>query len=390
LISIAGLLEKTALYRVRFEEAAVFAAAARMTGLNDFGNDHFRDGLRTLLEAGDRAPLHSAGRIALFRFTIFNLANRLRFVDAQKRWPEIFEAELHPPIVVTGLPRSGTTFLHRLLGLDPSHRALSRQEMLPIPVPGEKRRSQRVWAVINDQFRLYQRFMPDIDRKHFTRADSPEECIWMLGMTFESTVYWVLAPLYEYLEWYSYRDRFPKYVEYRRMLQLLQSADPKRRLVLKAPEHMDGVEALLGAIPNVRIVQTHRDPGIVCSSLNSLLHTTHGAGVHEMEVPRMAEANLRMLERAVERNLAARSAHPGIVHDVRYDRLVSDPIGTVRDIYGYFRMPFTREFLDRLQAYVSAHPKNEHGKHQYSTEIFHRSEAESVLRFAAYRARFGV
>lgn len=390
LSSAGGLLESAGLYRVRFEETAVFDAASRMSGLNDFGNEHFREGLRKLLEAEDMAPMHPAGRIALFRFTVFNLANRLRFVDAQKRRPELFEEALQPPLIVTGLPRSGTTFLHRLLALDPSHRAIPRCQMLPILIPHEARLSRWQRLITNHQFRFYQGFMSDIDRKHYTRADSPEECIWMLGLTFESTVYWVLAPLYEYLEWYSDRDRFPKYREYRLMLQLLQSANPRRRLVLKAPEHMDALDALLCAVPNGRIVQTHRNPVVVCSSLNSLLYTTHGAGAPEMEVPRMSESNVRMLETAISRNMAARETHPNRICDIRYDRLLSDPIGTIRDIYHHFEMYFSEEYLDLLRAYAASHPKDEHGRHRYSAEDFGQSAAELARRFAAYRERFEV
>jgi hypothetical protein len=387
--SASRLLETARLYPMVLEESAVSRAAVRMTGLTDFGNDYFREGLRSLLEALDGVPLHPIGRMAMYRFTIFNLANRLRFIDIQKRRPGILETRLQPPLIVTGLPRSGTTFLHRLLAMDPAHRAVPRNEMLPLLIPEEEASFGRWRLTINRQFRLWQWFMPDIDRKHYSRAEVPEECIWMLGLTFESTIYWVLAPVYGYMEWYRGHDRVHKYREYRIMLQLLQRADP-RRLVLKAPEHTDGLDALFRAIPDVRVVQTHRDPVTVCSSFNSLLYTTHGAGATAMDVSRLAEANTRMLEAAIANNLAARANHPDAVYDVRYDRFTSDPIGTVRGIYEHFDMPMTGGYVERLKAYVSAHPQNEFGRHHYSAEDFGQSETDLAARFAAYRDRFGL
>ena len=103
-----------------------------------------------------------------------------------------------------------------------------------------------------------QRLAPDVDRKHYARADTPEECIWLFAVTLLSPIFWVLAPVYGYLQWYKNQDRIKSYGEYRWLLQALQDTYPTRRLALKAPAHTGALDALLKTVPEALLVQTHR------------------------------------------------------------------------------------------------------------------------------------
>ncbi len=390
LLNAAGRLLRAAGFSfVHFDEEALCRAAMRMTGLHDFGDAYFRSGLRALVEAANSTILHPAGHVLFFRFVVYNLMNRLLFVEARKRAPERFESRLLPPLIVLGLPRTGTTYIHRLLALDPARRGVPLWQMLPIYIPGGPSERQRQRRRLECALRARQWLMPGLDGKHYVRADSPEECLWMLGLTFESSLFWVMAPIYGYMEWYMEQERRQKYAEYGLMLRLLQSEDPERALTLKAPEHTDSLQEILEAVPEARIVQTHRDPVEACSSLNSLLYTTHAAVAAEVDVSRMAETNARSLEITIVRNLAARAAHPGCVCDVWYDALTSDPVGVVRRIYTHFGMAFSTAFEARLREYVLTHPKGRHGAHNYHASEFGQSEAELARRFASYRDQFG-
>ncbi|MCP4519707.1 MAG: sulfotransferase, partial [Delftia sp.] len=265
------------------------------------------------------------------------LANRLLLAQARQRAPDLFRQPLLPPLIILGLPRSGTTFLHRLLAVDPAHRAVPMWEMMR-PLPGKKdRRRQRA----RRELRYQQQANPQLDRIHYVRADAPEECMFLLGLTFDSLVFWVTAPVYGYLEWLKSQDHLRAYREYRWLLHVLQAVAPTRRLALKAPAHTLALDALLQAVPNALLIQTHRDPVTICKSGASLIHSTQCRATDELDLPRMLEANFDLLERMIASNRAARAAHPGLVLDVHYEQLVADPVGTVRGIYQHFELPWS-------------------------------------------------
>lgn len=282
------------------------------TGLSDFGAPYYREGLSRLIDAADEASLHFLGRLGYRELIVTGLVNRLLLTEAQKRTPEIFARPLFDPIIVLGLPRSGTTFLHRLLALDPSHRGVPQWELVhPLPHAGSEDRPDRRRQVFRRRLEYGQRMLPNMDHKHYSRTDTPEECMWLLAVTFLSPVYWVFAPVYGYLEWYMAQERLRSYLEYHSLLQALQAVDPTRRLALKAPAHTGALDALLRTIPRALLIQIHRDPIEAISSLNSLFYSLHSGTSDRIDVGRMARANLRHQAHELALNLAARDARPG-------------------------------------------------------------------------------
>jgi hypothetical protein len=194
--------------------------------------------------------------------------------------------------------------------------------------------------------------------------------MFLLGQTFYTMLYWVTAPVYSYVAWYGRQERYKKYVDYRRLLQILQVVDPARRLVLKAPAHTGGLGELLEIVPEALIVQTHRDPVTCLNSLNSLFATTQGVVTESLDVKRMAAANLELMLVELTRNAAARAKYPGQVFDVHYQALVADPVGSVREIYNHFKLPFSAEFEVEMTRYLAENPKGKHGRHRYSSAEF--------------------
>jgi hypothetical protein len=206
--------------------------------------------------------------------------------------------------------------------------------------------------------------------------------MFMLGLTFHTMLYWVTAPVYSYISWYGRQERYKKYQDYRRLLQVLQAVDPARRLVLKAPAHTGGVGELLELVPEALVVQTYRDPVTCLNSLNSLFATTHGVVTEQLDVRRMAEANLDLMTVEMARNAAGRSRFPGRVLDVQYEQLVEEPVGVVRGIYEHFKLPWTAGFEGALERYLAENPQGKHGKHRYRS-------ADFGLTDEAIRERFG-
>ncbi len=351
--------------RFRLDEAAVMAEAMDSTGLRDFGHPYFRQGLDVLLASirNDIEP-HLVGQIALRQAIIDALVNRLLLAHEQQERPWIFQTALRPPIIVTGLHRSGTTHLHRLLAQDPdSHAPPYWQLIAPIVRPGaqDQRREQARRSLA-----VRTRLMPDLSRMHSIDADSPEECFYLTASSFESVFFWSMAPVAGYLRWYLGRDRTQKYREYRLWLQILQQQSPGQRLVLKAPEHLGALDALLSAVPEAQIVQIHRDPVTSYASYLSMARTTQGLTVPDLAEARTARASLDLFASEIDRNREARRRHPTRIHDVDYGDLTDDPIATISTLYGTIGIPVSPQFLTALTAYSRSHPMGRHGRHRYS------------------------
>jgi Sulfotransferase family len=234
------------------DEEALVQAAMKATGLTEFGAGYHREGLLRLLESVENdAALHLSGQLAFRETIVGSLINRLLLTEACKQDPETFRKPLKSPIIVPGLPRSGTTFLHRLLAMDPAHRAVPWWELArPLPDPDSDVQPDRRRQVFQKKLRRLQELTPELDRKHYTRVNTPEERIRLLANTFLSPLFWALAPVCGYLDWYKNQDRLRAHYDDRLLLQVLQAADPTRRLVLKSSTHTGAVETLLQTVPS--------------------------------------------------------------------------------------------------------------------------------------------
>jgi hypothetical protein len=372
-----------------FDERVVSGAARRWTGLSDFGDPYYRQGLLRLLDAAERdADLHFTGRSVLYWWIVLHLSNRLRLVEAHRHQPELFAHPLTPPLVVLGLPRSGTTLLHRLLAADPAHRGIPMWELMrPIPPRDGRPDLRRQKAAF--EFGLRGEFITFVDSKHYIRTDVPEECMWMLAIAFVNLSFWVLAPVYGYLAWYIGQDlAATKYQEYRWLLHILQAAHPARRLTLKAPEHTGQVDVLLSAVPEALVIQTHRHPVTAMNSFNSLLYSVHITMTERLDLRRMAAANVDAIAHQARRNVAARDQLGSRVYDVAYDRLIADPIGTVSAIYDHFGLHWPEGHERRLHAYMEENPKGKHGQHRYRAADFGLTDGAIAERFRDYCRRF--
>jgi hypothetical protein len=392
--AVGKLLAAARLPFTRLDEQTVCATASKRTGLTDFGDPHYRQGLLRFLESAEKdANLHPLGRYVAHNYAVNYLAQRLRLVEARKKEPEIFQQPLLPPIIITGIGRSGTTFLHNMLALDPAHRALPAWLLFsPFPhSPGDGDGPDPRFVRMEQALKFRQPLLPGLDSIHYVRADSPEECILALGLTFNSLAFWTMFPVHGYLDWYLQQNNtLQKYREYRWLLQVFQSYEPERRLTLKAPAHGGNLEAILHAVPNALVVQTHRDPVTCVSSANSLLYTFHLAVTNELDVHRMATMTLGTYKVLLKGNVAFRTAHPGVVYDVFYDALVSDPIGTVQGIYTHFGLPWTDAYAAELQTFVQRNHKDRHGKHHYAASDFGQTEAEIADRLRFYSEHVGL
>lgn len=374
---------------------SLVAEARRNTGLDDFGDDGFREPLAVLCDSlENEAKLTLVGRI-LARTDVVNLLeNRLQIADTYSKHPEIHDEVVEAPLFIIGLPRSGTSILHELLAQDPAHRVpLSWEARFPCPPPESAtyETDPRI-AMAEDVFTFWNELVPEYQSMHEMGAKIPCECIWLTAHSFVCEEFLGRQQLPSYGAWYGQADLRPAYAIHRQLLKLLQWKHRRERWMLKAPSHMAALDVLLEEYPDARIIQTHRDPLKSMGSTASLLSAlswmrSDDADVELIKAGFGGEGMAHRLETA----MAARNrANAAQFFDVRYQDVMRDPFETIAKLYDHFGIELTREADERMRAYLAAKPQGKHGVHHYSFGDLNLDLATERARFAAYQERFDV
>ncbi len=374
-------------------EEALLAQARAAAGADDFGDPGFREGLRTLLVAYDEeARLSPFGRFIARAELVGILRSRLEVVAAWKREPAVLDAPIRRPIFVLGLPRTGTTALHFLLGQDPASQVLEywiASAPRPRPPRGSWSAEPRFVEAARGLKMSYW-LDPGLRAIHDLRPDGPEECRHRLLQSFTDDTFDSNASVPSYTAWFAGRDMRPSYAWHRDVLKLVQSSAPGRRWILKYPAHLKHLHVLLETYPDACIVQTHRDPAEVLPSLCSLV--TRWRGIYEdgVDVAAVARWQVEMwAERLAHAQRVRAGDDPERYCDLDFREVVEDPLRAVRRIYDHFGLELTREAERRMRAFAQANPSGRHGGHRYSAEEFGLSAGELRERFADYRAGLG-
>ncbi|MDV3126456.1 sulfotransferase [Mycobacterium sp. 21AC1] len=341
----------------------VMAAAVEQAGSDDFGPDDFAEGLTVLCaSANDEAQLSELGRFAVEQNMIGGLVNRLRINDWVRRHPAILDERIDAPLVVVGMFRAGTTFLSQLLDQDPANRALLRWEAadsVPPPSPDMYRSGPRVDAA-NAAIEMLESLNPQMRVVHHEDADSPTECITLLGQDFKSLTWEAMANVPSYSAWLMQSDYRSAYRYHRLVLQVLQSGGRRGAWTLKSPNHAIALHELIEVYPDAQLVLLHRDPTVLCASACSLISTLTSTFSDADHTSYIAEHWTQMLVKSVERIETFRQHHPeSKVIDVQYADLVSDPMGTVGDIYAASGREFTDKARTAISGCIDANPRGD-------------------------------
>ncbi|MDT5131304.1 MAG: hypothetical protein QOE41_615 [Mycobacterium sp.] len=363
-------------------------SATRLVGLDDFGadDDNYLEGLAVILESyqreADLTPLGSKISRVYLRGA---LAARLLAEAGWKQYPRHAEVPVKRPIFVTGLPRTGTTALHRLIGADPAHQGL-QMWLAEYPQPRPPRETwdaNPVFAQLNAQFEQHHVENPEFMGLHFMSADEVEECWQLLRQSLHAVAYETLAHLPSYAQWLAKEDWTPAYRRYRKNLQLIGSNDIGKRWVLKNPSHLHALDALMATFPDALVVQCHRPAETIMASMCSLAeHATEGWS-NTFFGPTIGADSLETWSRGLERFNAERAKHnPAQFYDVDYVDFVADPIGTVEGIYRYFGLPLSGSALLAMQ---QMHGESQRGprapKHRYSLADYGLTSEQVRTRF---------
>jgi hypothetical protein len=365
------------------------ASAVRAVGLDDFGSegDNYTEALTVLLEAYRREAGLTAVGSKMSRFFLRNaLVARLISEASWKQYPQHAAVAINAPIFVTGLPRTGTTALHRLLCGDPRHQGLELW-LAEFPQPRPPREtwpSNPVFVELQSRFAKAHSENPDYTGLHYMTADEVEECWQLLRQSVHSVSYETLAHVPSYAQWLARQDWTPSYRRHRRNLQLIGLNDAEKRWVLKNPSHLFALDALLATYPDALVIQCHRPAETLMASMCSLAqHTT--AGWSEVFVGATIGADsLETWSRGLRRFNAVRAQHnPRQFVDVDYTDLVADPLGTVESIYTAFGIEMTEEARRAIERTDADSKQGRRApRHSYSLADYGLTEAEVKERFA--------
>ncbi|MFA9566306.1 MAG: sulfotransferase, partial [Acidimicrobiales bacterium] len=388
-------------YPVTLTVEAILAAARSRTGLDDFGAEDFLGRLAVLVASAEEdITLLPSGRHGVHADLVRYAANRLLIHDTLERHPEILDVEITAPVIVAGLPRSGTTHLLNLLAADTRFRSLPYWESCePVSTPDEApivagedpryTRRRQEWAATDE-------LLPLLKAMHAMTPDHIHEELELMGPDFASYNFewrWY-APRWR--DHYLAHDQAPHYAYMKRVLKLLQWQDEqadrerKARWVLKCPQHLEQLPVLDATFPDATIVITHRDPVSVIASASTM--TAYGDRMRRSPVdpPRTGRYWVDRIETLLRSCVRDRDLiGPARVLDVRFDDFMADDLATVQAVYETAGIEMNPDAERALRRYIEDNPRGQHGRLGYDLEgDFGLDPSAERARFDFYFDRF--
>ena len=360
-------------------------------GLDDFGPHDYLPGLRQLLSAMDaELQCTEVGRQFAMGTIVGTLAARLHTEHGWKQRPDCRGIEIRKPIVITGIPRTGTTALHKLLSMDPQFQGLERW----LTEAPQARPPRATWAS-NPCFKAtvanlesFFAAMPEMRKAHDMVADEVDECLEVTRQDFVSNRYGSSMHVPSYDRWWRQQSELPSYRRYVDVLRLVGANEPGQRWLLKNPGHVAEIDCLLEVLPDACVIQTHRDPVKAIPSLCSTL--TMARRMFEGDATRPEIIGPREIEywaQAMEKTARARAQRPGQFHDVDHREFHRDPMKVVRGIYDRFDLSLSDEAASRMQRWIADSPTSRHGEHRYDVADYGITAEQIRERFDDYIER---
>jgi Sulfotransferase family len=360
----------------------LMAEAMAQTGLDDFGDDSFREGLEILVRSlRDEARLNAAGEAFLYPRIVGHLVQRLQVEDWYRRHPEIDDVPIKAPLIGLGLPRTGSTALSFLLAQDPGIRYLRQWESTqPCPPPS---------TVEGPDPRIQQPGGKAGTRDH-TPSDpgGPMECLDLMALDFKTHIYQAFAQVPSYSAWLLDADLTSTYRYERRVLKLLQWGEPPRPWRLKTPTHILFLEYLDRSFPDARFVMSHRDPTDVILSVADVYADIAGVFTDQLDHNYLARLNVEHWSVGMSRALQFRdSGADHRFYDVGFDAMQADPIGEVRGLYAWLGEPVTEEFESAMRRWWARNEESREPSTHPDAAAFGLDLSQVRPLFAEYVAR---
>ena len=346
-----------------------------------------REVIKSIYKEAKPNPFGALAAKGLFERTLYG---RYKVEQVLAQNPEIEKTEIKEPVFIIGMPRTGTTILHALMHEDPAHRSPLAWECLlpyPIPKPDTFLDNDQVNSVKKDFDQLF-KLVPDFQKKHHMAVDSPQECLSINALDFNS--FQTSAQFYvpSYMDWFANQaNRLETMQFHKRFLQYLQSGGVKAdRWLLKTPVHLMRLDELFEVYPDAKIVMTHRQPTKIVTSVASLLSSVRSLYSDHEDPVRTGHEQLETWSLYFERFLESRKNlnKEDQFIDLRFDDFADDQIGTVQKIYDRFNWNLTDATKMRFENFLKENPRDKNGLHFYKLEDFGLTTEAINKRFDHY------
>ncbi len=377
---------------------ALMTQASQAVGLDDFGPMDFVERMEVLLEAlRTEAPLSPMGKIGAASQVGQLLQNRLLLADLLKRHPEIHDIKIDRPIIIAGLPRTGTTHLHNLISSDPALRSLPYWESnQPIPLPSEA-------ALANSEndprlerteigLQTMEVIMPEFKRMHEMTTWHVHEEIQLLAIDFSTMLFETTAPMPTWRDYYKSHDQTPHYEYMKTVLKACQFLRGGDRWILKSPQHLEQFKPLKAVFPDGIFLVTHRDPISVMVSMGTMVSYSARMSLDPVDPKYIANYWADRLDDMLNAAMRDRDVLGGddCTMDIRFDQFMADDLGTIERIYKLANQPFDERAQNAFSHYGATHERDRHGKVIYDTDQLGIDVAKRRQEMRAYSEHFGI
>ena len=394
---IAEMMEQTAPLadQIELSPEAVLGAATAQSGLSDFGSDEFREPLEVLCRAMDtEADFSPMGKLSQFSQLTAFAVNRLRIELYIKDHPDALDVPVDRPIVIAGLPRTGTTHLHNLISADPALRSLPWWESLePVPPTEEAGTIEGRVQRAKDGLVIMNKAVPHYDRMHEMTWDHVHEEIHLLAIDFSTMLFDCSAVMPSWRSYYKEHDQTPHYQYLKRILKVLaHQRPPRERWVLKSPQHLEQIGPLMNVFGDATVVFTHRDPVSITASFATMIcYSARMSAPHPVDVHGIGQWWAQLIQDMLQACTDDRDLVPPEQSiDVLFHEFMADDVAMVERIYKLADQPFTSDVKAAMDQYMVEHPRGKHGRVIYNLADFGMTPKERRQALSFYTDRFAV
>lgn len=375
---------------------SLLAAATAATGLSDFGDDSFREPLSVLIDSLNKeANLNEMGRQGQIERLSNLLINRLRVEGWIARHPEILDEQIVAPVVIVGLQRTGSTYLHRILASDQRFYAPLWYEVRNPAPPLDWDFTSKDPRILSAEAEVAAMLEanPELAAIHPMDPVAADEDIMLLEHSFFSTMPDAFFNVPSYTRWIDSHDNTPGYLYLKRLLQCLQWQKKRRgqqaeRWLLKTPHHLHHAGILLKVFADAKLIQTHRDPLQTIPSAASMNYNLWILGSDQVDASEVGRQWSAKFARGMTHTLEVRRGKPDAFIDVWYKDTITEPLKALEQVYQFIGMDFTETAKAAIEQYREDNRRENRPSHDYSLEQFGFSEAGLKQQFKAYREAY--
>ncbi len=366
--------------------------ARAATGLDDFGSSYYREGLERTVDAlNNEADLNDLGRIMQHATTSNALIQRLKIIDTYKHSPEIADEIIDGPVVVIGLPRTGTTALSHLVAADPQFRSLRTWEsQAPTPPPQDATRhtDPRI-AQCAEGLAMIDQMFPEFKTMLNSEPEAATECQDLMGMSFRTFHFDGVVRVPSYVEWLIDCDMRETYSFHKDVLKLLQWHCKPNLWHLRTPVHMFALDAFVDAYPNAKFLWSHRDPAKVLGSVCSLIAYVRSWSSDRKDPKELGAEQLAWWSQGINRAMEFRKKFgDDRFVDVSFADLQTEPVKTLESSYDQLGIAFTESARATVQKWADEHKPGHRGAHNYELADYGLSSEQVREAFSEYLATY--